>query len=165
MRFHLSAVLAVAVVLAVLEATLLGFVQVRGVVPDLMLLFALFLSLHLPVEESMAANWLLGLCHDLGTGAAFGSSGFLFLLVGSLVSLLQEIFFQDSVSIQLLLVFAVSFLYNSLYGAALARAQEAIRLRDVFAFAAKIAAYTAVVGPAAFHLLHRFRRVFLDSRR
>ncbi|MBI3269515.1 MAG: rod shape-determining protein MreD [Planctomycetes bacterium] len=164
MRAHLSPVLCLGAVLVALEATLLEHVRIQGVAPDLSLLLALFLSLHLPFEHALGANWLLGLLHDFPSVAGFGTSALLYLLLGALVSLLKEILFRDSLSVQVLLVFAASFLYNLAYGGCLARTQEALRPGDVLARSAAIATYTALVGPLAFAVLHRFRRLFVDAR-
>ena len=164
MRAHFSPVICLGAVLVVIEATLLQHVRVRGVAPDLSLLLALFLSLQLPLEQALGANWLLGLLHDLPSGIGFGTSALLYLLLGAVVSVLKEVLFRDSLGVQVLLVFAASFLYNLAYGGSLARGQEALRLGDVAVRSAAIATYTAMLGPVVFACLHRFRQVFVDTR-
>ncbi|MDQ7779907.1 MAG: hypothetical protein RDV41_09385, partial [Planctomycetota bacterium] len=58
----------IAVILAGLEVTLLGALQVDGVVPDLMLVYVVFLSFHFPLESAVVMCGALGLLKDTGSG-------------------------------------------------------------------------------------------------
>lgn len=164
MRVHLVPVLCVGAVLVALEATLLGRIRVAGVIPDLTLLFALFLALHAPVDQSLAATWLLGLLHDVPSAGSFGASAFLFLVLCAVVSLLKEVLFRDHALVQVALVLAASFLYNGLYGGRLAQNSDVIGRADVLLLSAKVALYSAVVAPVCFGAFARFRHTFFDTR-
>ncbi|MCK6456748.1 MAG: rod shape-determining protein MreD [Phycisphaerae bacterium] len=152
-----------AAVTIVLQTTLMGFLELRYIRPDLVALVAVFYVLHARRGDALLVGWMLGFLVDL-CGLSFSvranvGVGALTYGVATLITLgLRELTFRDHLLSFIVFSLLWTFLTHVLIGGAVAWfAENGPRLREVVAVALYTAAYTAAVGPYALWVLRRVR--------
>jgi len=146
---------------AVLQSTVVSWIRIQRIGPDLVFLLALFYLLYAEPLDALIVAWLAGLTLDLFSQVRLGTFAFSFGLVGLVLVRLRQLVFRDHPVTQLFLALVGCELTQ-----AVARSVTAVlepRLAwgptDVLLGALYTALYTAVLAPYVLWLLLRFRGV------
>jgi rod shape-determining protein MreD len=107
-------VLAVVIVAALIQTTLLGDVRVFGIRPDLLLALVIALAIKTQWETACMAGWMVGLTVDMFSGMPFGTYALLYFLVGLGCSYVAERAFIEHPITQAVLAFAAASLANTI---------------------------------------------------
>lgn len=142
-------------VTAILQLTLLDYIKVFGVKPDLLLLSVIVMSLCLPLGWALPMSILAGIFKDAsGSGPALNS--LLFAAWSIFVFRLNKKINIEHAYLRMALVFVVVFLHNLIAGAVYVYAGSPFVLGIFLRILLLGAAYTALVSPAVFALHDRF---------
>ncbi|MCK4908271.1 MAG: rod shape-determining protein MreD, partial [Planctomycetes bacterium] len=63
----------IAFFIMILQMTLLSFLEIGSISPDLLLLVVVLVSLYLPTSRAMMINWSIGLLKDLASHSTLGT--------------------------------------------------------------------------------------------
>lgn len=99
-------------ILYVLQTALFPFLELAGIVPNLLLILTVFYGFMRNTREGMLAGFFCGIILDLSTGLLFSVHALSLLLIGTLNGLLRLIFYSDDVKLPI--VFTV--LSDIIYG-------------------------------------------------
>lgn len=146
-------------IVAVLQSTVVSWIRIQRIGPDLVFLLALFYLLHAEPLDALIAAWLAGLTLDLFSEVRLGTFAFSFGLVGLALVRLRQLVFRDHPVTQLFLALVGCELIQ-----VVARSVTAVlepRLSwgptDVLLGALYTALYTAVLAPYVLWLMLRLR--------
>jgi rod shape-determining protein MreD len=155
-RFIITLLLAV-----VLQSTVVSWIRIHRVGPDLVFLIAIYYLLKAPPAEALLAAWAAGLALDLFGEARLGTFALSFGLVGLAVVRLRELVFRDHPLAQLFLVLIACQAVQVLARSLTVLVEPTVRwgIADVFLGAFYTALYTAVLAPYMLWLLGRLQNV------
>lgn len=102
-RFHIYIVLISALFL---QVTVLNFLAIFGVKPDLVLISVIFFGLFLGPGAGLEFGLVAGLLKDIFALDYFGINAFIFCLTGLIVGVVNTRFFKESRMTQFVLVFS-----------------------------------------------------------
>jgi rod shape-determining protein MreD len=88
---------AAATITLALQLTLLNFLDVISLKPDLVFIWVIISSFYLPLRSAIFTNWSLGILIDLTSNSGFGTFGFIYLVIGLFIFLLREIFYSEDI--------------------------------------------------------------------
>ena len=131
--------------------------------PDLLLVFAIFLSLYGPVEDAPISGWLLGFAKDLLSTGSLGLYAVLFLAVSFFLSRIKTDIFTETIRAH-----AINALLGTLaaYLAAAAwRWTQGYAFADMLPEVFSTAVWNAAVAPVAFYVFFKWSRRLRVSRR
>ena len=157
-----SAVIWIAVVVlsALLQATWLEAITVRGVLPDLILLLTIFAAIYYTETQAMLVGALGGMLHDVARNTTLGHHVLCLVLVGYATGRIATRLVTHHPAVQAGLVFLASLAYGLLYQIiGYMQDPHGGVMQHVVTNVVPAAFYTAVITPIAFFLLTRvFRR-------
>ncbi|MCK5579599.1 MAG: rod shape-determining protein MreD [Planctomycetes bacterium] len=163
----------IAFFIMILQMTLLSFLEIGSISPDLLLLVVVLVSLYLPTSRAMMINWSIGLLKDLASHSTLGTLAFLFMFVGLIVSLVRfplmlerrpltyqgrgdfspAWFGHEDISVRVILSGSVVFVCHGLYGLGLYFYYSSFSLAFILLRAGLIAVYTSFFAVFLFFLL------------
>lgn len=150
----------VVVVAALLQATWLEAITMRGVLPDLLLLLTVFAAIYYTESHAMLVGALGGLLHDVARNTTLGHHVLCLVLVGYAGGRIATRLVTHHPAVQAGLVFLASLVYGLLYQlVAYMQDPHSGIFEHVVSNVVPAAFYTAVITPFVFFLLVRiFRR-------
>lgn len=147
-------------VLAVLQASLMGHLAVRGIAAGIVLVTVVDWGILRGVDEGMLWAFLGGLCLDVFSGSPFGTSTVSLVIVASLVSLGQGTFIRTHALLPLATVFAATVLYHLVAMFILESTQHPVDwLGALRGYVLPAALYNALLNIPGFRIVQR-----LESR-
>ena len=160
--FRIPAVLiwfVVVVIAALLQATWLEAVTVRGVLPDLLLLLTVFAAIYYTETHAMLVGALGGLLHDVARNTTLGHHVLCLVLVGYAGGRIAKRLVTHHPAVQAGLVFLASLVYGLIYQfIAYMQNPHGGVIEHVVSNVVPAAFYTAVITPLVFVLLVRILR-------
>jgi rod shape-determining protein MreD len=90
------------IVLYILQTALFPFLELGGIVPNLLLILTVFYGFMRNSREGMIAGFVSGMVLDLLTGLSFGVHTLALLLIGLINGKLRKVFYGDDVKLPLL---------------------------------------------------------------
>ena len=105
-------IISVLLCISLIQTTLLFYISIFNIHPDLFFIFLVYFSLNFDIERSFYVNWTSGLARDFFSGNLFGLNTILFVVIGFLISLIKDEIFRKHLLTQILVTFIVSILYN-----------------------------------------------------
>jgi rod shape-determining protein MreD len=147
------------VLAAVIQSTVLSWIRIHRIGPDLLFLVAVYYLLQASPAEALLAAWAAGLTLDLFSDVRVGTFALSFGLVGLAVIRMREMLFKDHPLTQLVVVLIGCELSQVLARAINALLEPSLQwgLADVLLGALYTALYTAILAPYVLWLLDRFR--------
>ena len=150
--------------LLILQTSLLKFLSLGAVIPNLVLLIVLYLGLFHQFRQGCALTFCLGYMMDLFSGCPTGLYIFLFLGSFSLAQLIREMFYLKSRLFQIvfILIFSLGndfFLFLLLW----VFSSPVSLSSSLFKGIILQGIYNTAVGPFLFLFLERVDRSFLES--
>jgi len=147
-------------VLALLQSTVLPYVAILGVRPDLVLLAVVSWTLLRGLGEGLVWAFVGGLWLDLLSGGPFGISALTLVLVAFLVSLLEASLFREHIVLVMLIVIGAGLLHGIFYVVFLRLGhQPAATLAAIWRIVIPAALYTSLLTPAVFPPIRWLHRV------
>ncbi len=149
--------------LLALEVGVVPHARGLGSGPDLMLLFAVFLSLYGPIEDAPISGWLLGMAKDSMSAGTFGLYAVLFMVLSFFLSRIRaDIFLEYNKSHIVNAALATLVVYT---GASLWSWAEGSSILAMIPAAAGVCIWNALLAPLVFRLFFRFSRPLEVLRR
>jgi rod shape-determining protein MreD len=145
------------VLLGLIQNSFLRVISVKGIRPDLLLLFALYLGLYGRREDVVVGSWLAGLCKDFLTIGPIGAFAVLFLLFGLLMARTREALFREHPLTQMILVFLAVLFLNTIFLIPLSIYFHLKNFPLLLLQAAGVALYSALLAPLCFFLFTKLR--------
>jgi rod shape-determining protein MreD len=144
---------------AVIQTTVVSWIRIHRIGPDLLFLVAVYYLLQAPPAEALLAAWAAGLTLDLFSDVRVGTFALSFGLVGLAVIRIREMLFKDHPLTQLVVALVGCGLSQILARAITALLEPSLQwgLADVLLGALYTALYTAILAPYGLWLLDRFR--------
>jgi rod shape-determining protein MreD len=143
-------------VLATLQASLVGHLAVRGIIPGLVLIAVVDWGILRGMDDAMLWGLLGGLCLDVFSGWPFGTSACALVIVASLVSLGEGTFIRTHALLPLLTIFAATILYYLVALFILTSTHHPVNwIAALRAFVLPAAIYNAILNIPAFWLAQR----------
>jgi rod shape-determining protein MreD len=99
----------------ILQTTILPILQVDGMIPDLLLVLIIFFALFTGSFWGVVIALTVGLVEDLVGARYLGLSALAGFLIAYLVGYLEGMVYKDNFLLPLLLVFAGTYLFNSIF--------------------------------------------------
>lgn len=99
----------------IVQTTVLPLLQVRGVMPDLLLILIVFNALFSNYLVGGLTGFLVGFLQDLLIGRYLGLCAFSGLVAGWLVGELEGRFFKENPLVPIILVFGATVVYDLVY--------------------------------------------------
>lgn len=159
MKIRAVHILGLAIITLILQLTLLGFLEINSIKPDLMFLMVVISSLYLPFRQGIIINWCIGALTDMASNSSFGSFALLFMFTGLIISLFRGLFFREDFIIRLGITFLSGFICHLLYGIGLSISllDTGITLGFYFILIKSflIALYTTILALFAFFISDR----------
>lgn len=152
--------LAVIILAALLESTVLQKISIEDVLPDLTLLLVVYFALQAGEERAMFTGVLGGLMKDVAGNARLGHNVLALVIVGYLAGRLSKRLVTDHPAVKAGLVFVASLTYGVIYVCVQYVQEPSIGVTyQILTNRIPTAFYTALVTPLVFLLLDRmFRR-------
>ncbi len=156
-----------AVAAALLQSTVMPFLEIGGARPDLVLLYAVIVTIVIGIDHGIAAAFFGGLAIDVLAPRPLGSTAFVLLVIVGGAAVIGRVLLHaravSTVIAAFLLGVAGPILFLVVYGALRGPIPVADPVLPVLPGAVYGAAVAAVVGPAA-TILHRryFERDRID---
>jgi rod shape-determining protein MreD len=148
-----------AMVVVVLQTTLIPQIAIAGIAPDLIFLFVIFLALQRQTTIGIWFAFCLGLLQDISGGGILGLNALLLLGLAYLALYLRQKFFQENFISQILIILLFTILHQFL---AFFWLNTLLHTQFVFGQcitrALGMSLYHAVVGPVVFVGLRQFIR-------
>ena len=116
----------IAILLLFVQSTLLRFVLPDHFVPNLCLLFVVFLSFHEPSVAGAVLSFLIGLLFDVSAGVLLGPWSAAFTALFSILTLLSRRIYLESIPASLLVGFMSALLATTIYTGLLYQFQPAV---------------------------------------
>ena len=146
-------------ILVVLQLTLVPFVSVSGIIPDLILIYIVIFSLRFGQIKGTFFGFAAGFFFDLFSGGLLGSAMFAYTLAGFIAGYFYKDEFDEVFSNSFLFssILFVAALINSFFYAVLGSVDVKLNLLSlIFTNAIFPAVYTSLIG-LAYSLLARKR--------
>ncbi|MDD5602964.1 MAG: rod shape-determining protein MreD [Eubacteriales bacterium] len=122
MKIKLPFALLTISILLLLQTTLLEYVEIAGVKPNLLLTFTICAAFYAGSREGAAVGALAGLAQDMATGIIFGFYAIIGAAAGFITGLINRRLYRDNMIVLVLVTFLVTLIYESvvslLYGRA-----------------------------------------------
>ena len=99
-------------VLYILQTALFPFLELGGIVPNLLLVLTVFYGFMRNTREGMIAGFFCGIVLDLSTGLLFGVHALALLFIGALNGLLRLIFYSDDVKLPIVFTAISDIIYG-----------------------------------------------------
>lgn len=99
----------------ILQTTLLSFLRIGGIMPDLLLIFLILVALLCGSLVGGVLGFTVGLAQDLLRGRYLGLQALSGLLTGYLVGCLESKVYKENPLVSLFFVFLGSFLYHGIF--------------------------------------------------
>ncbi|MFP4113186.1 MAG: rod shape-determining protein MreD [Spirochaetota bacterium] len=151
---------------AVLQSTVLRFVEIAGVSPDLVLIIVIFLANKNGSMTGQVAGFVAGAVLDMLGLAPLGFHALVFTLLGALYGLTRGKMFVDPIFVPVIMTVVAMLLKAAI--ALIVAALFAIESVSAQVFSSRYLieiAYTGLLGPLVFGLLGFVRRLQPDRRR
>jgi rod shape-determining protein MreD len=146
-------------VLALFQSTILPYISILGVRPNLILLAVVSWTLLRGLTEGLTWAFVGGLWFDLLSGGPFGLSALTLVFVAFLASLLEASLFREHIVLLILIIGAATVVHGALYLIFLRIANHpASTWAALWRIVIPAALYTSLLTPAVFPLvlwLHR----------
>ncbi|MCD6405110.1 MAG: rod shape-determining protein MreD [Planctomycetes bacterium] len=156
-------IIVIGLVLLVLEVGAASQLRGLGSGPDLMLLFAVFLSLYGPIEDAPLSGWLLGMAKDSMSAGTFGLYAVLFMVLSFFLSRIRADIFLEynkshivNAALATLLVYTGASLWNWTQGSGILAMVPAV---------VGVSIWNALLAPLLFGVFFRFSRPLEALRR
>jgi rod shape-determining protein MreD len=140
-------IIIVAIIVALIETTLLPAVAVNGVRPDLAFIYVFFLALNCAPDEGFIAFWVVGLMKDMFSAGPLGAYALLYAGTGYEVSRLTRKLFKDNPLIQIAVAAPAAAAVNAIYLAGTVFAYPHLPLASVAKSAFICVVYTTALTP------------------
>lgn len=150
------AVISIVLCISLIQTTLLAYISVLGIQPDLFIIFLVYVSLNSDLEGAFYANWMTGLAKDLFSEGPFGLSAIMFVVVGYLISMTKDNIFRNNVTTQILVTLAISIIYNLMYLFMLSISLASVSLLMLVWKCPMIAIYNSLIALPIFWLFKKF---------
>ena len=145
-------------ILGILQSTVLDYIKIFRVKPDVLLISVIFFSLHFgKANFGLLVGFFSGLLEDILSNSLIGVNAFSFGLCGLIMGAQGNKIYKDSLSVQSLVSF-IAALFISLFSYCLfSLISEAVRpFVEYFKYIIFPASlYTALVSPAIFFILSK----------
>ena len=140
-------IIIVAILVALIETTLLPIVAVDGVRPDLAFIYVFFLALNCAPDEGFIAFWVVGLMKDMFSAGPMGAYALLYAGCGYEVSRLTRKLFRDNPLIQIAVALPAVVAINATYLAGTIFAYPDLPIASVAKSAFICVLYTTALTP------------------
>jgi rod shape-determining protein MreD len=97
----------------VLQTTLLQYVSIRGVIPNLLIVFTIVTGILRSGTEGSAVGFFAGLCVDMQFGSVLGFHAMLGLFLGLAAGLISRRIYRENLMIVVFFTFVYSIAYES----------------------------------------------------
>ncbi len=144
--------------LAALQLTLIPFISIKGIVPDLIVIYVVMFALRYGQLKGTFFGFVVGFIFDLISGGLVGSAMFAKTLAGFVAGYFYKEEYEDVFSHKLLFfsIIFISALIDSFFYAVLGSADVKLNIISlIFSNAIFPAAYTALIGLAYSLLVRR----------
>ncbi len=158
-----TVVLALALVtVAVIETSLLPFLPLRFVQPNLLLLIVLGIALHDGVMPGLRIGFLAGLLADLLVAQApVGSATLVFTAIGGIVGTARPYLAPSSVTAPLILAFVTGVLATAAYGAmSLLLGDERVTWEVLATASLRVGLFNTLLAPVVLAVVRRLSTRF-----
>jgi len=98
-----------------LQSTVMGRYDIRGVAPDLALLALIYIASTSSATESIFLGFLIGFFQDVYTPEYLGANAFTMSLIGFLLGFLRERFTVENISVRFIVTFLVCIVHDVMY--------------------------------------------------
>lgn len=139
------------------QSTLIYWINVGSVVPDLYFPLVVFYSLLTDMKKNTLANWFTGLLKDLFSEGSFGINSVFFVAVGFLIWSCREILFRGHLITQVIVTFIFSVMYHVLYAIHVSLSFHSMSLSTAVWIIFSCSFYTAVLVPLLFWIFNKFQ--------
>lgn len=112
-RFFITS--AIILLCFLMQTTLFQHLALAGEVPNLILIFVVAFAYMRGRKAGMCYGFVCGLLIDLVYSDVIGLTALLYVLVGYLVGICNEIYYRDELSVPIILVAISDFLFNFAY--------------------------------------------------
>ena len=102
-------------VVCLIDTTLLPLIGLRGMRPDIALIFVVFISLNTTPTNAVPAGWLMGLAMDVYSVGPTGLNALILSLCAGFVSGAKDVVYKEHPLAQLLLTFIAAVFSNVVY--------------------------------------------------
>ncbi len=107
--------LAAVLFIVALQGSVMHFITINGVRPDLVLIFVLLSGVLYGRTQGLVVGFFCGLCVDLMNSGMFGFYTFAFMLVGILTGMAQKNVFEENFFLPFTMVAAASLTIKALW--------------------------------------------------
>jgi len=107
-KVHWEKFAAVLFACAVLQGSLLFFIEVENCTPDLFLLLVIFLALYADKEQALLCAWIAGLARDISSAGRLGFHALLFMGAAFLIIRVRDEIYKEEHFTRMFLVFFVT---------------------------------------------------------
>jgi len=98
-----------------IQSTFLGYLQIAGVKPDILLCVVIFISLYSDKPFSLKTGLFAGVLKDILSAGIFGLNILIFALASIVVSNYSDKINKESILLQIALCFFIAFSMSNLY--------------------------------------------------
>ena len=146
---------------AVLQSTVVRYISLGGVGPDLFVILAVVYLLRAKRDDALIVSWVIGLTKDLSSSGPMGLYAIAFGVMAVVVVRLRELVLAEQVSTQVIVTFAAVLMteWMALLLAWVFGAAERFLWREFFWHFFFVAVYSAVLAPPVHWLARRGRSV------
>jgi rod shape-determining protein MreD len=151
-------------VVTVLQTSVMPFLAVHTIRPDLLVILAVYYALAARTHDALLACWIIGLAIDLTSlsfagGANVGLHALSLGMIALVIVNLRDLTFRDSVATRLFFTFATKLAVSLLAGTYMGFVLQTVHpFRETLITAIYAAVYTAVLAPYGHWVLGRLRR-------
>lgn len=142
--------------ISLIQTTLLSYISILDVQPDLFMVFLIYVSLNTDLERAFHTNWAIGLAKDLFSEGAFGLNAIMFIIVGYLISITKDYIFRKHLTTQILVTFIVSIIYNLFYLSMLSISLASTNILAMMWKCPLVAIYNSLIVLPVFWLFNKF---------
>ncbi len=108
MKVHWEKFAMVLFACAVLQGSLLFYIEVESCAPDLFLMLVIFLALYADKEQALLCAWIAGLGKDISTAGRLGFYAFLFMAAAFFIIRIRDEIYKEEHFTRMFLVFFVT---------------------------------------------------------
>lgn len=149
-----------AVVAALLQSTVVPYLEIGGARPDLVLIYAVIVTIVVDIDHGITAAFIGGLAIDVLAPRPIGSTAFVLLVVVAGAAAIGRVLVRtpslSTIVASLLLAIASPFLFLAVYGALRGPVPVADPLLVVIPGAVYGTTIAAIAGPAAVAVHRRY---------
>ena len=159
-RVGIITIIMIVICAGLIQVAALGYVEIAGIKPDILLLVVIFIALSCQQPETIKAAIIAGVIKDMASSSVFGSYMLAFLVLGLLLNYNQRRFYSERPLTQMLFGFC-SYLFVAIFILGIkAIAHRGLGLFYIYLnIAFKGALYTGAVSPMVFFAASRMSRV------